>query len=44
MDYPLLHIMESLYGKEKEPKEIILTMGEIAKKFGCSIEQLRIKK
>lgn len=33
-----------LIWKRKEPKEVILTMDEIAKKFGCSVEQLRIKK
>lgn len=28
----------------ERPEEIVLTMDEIAKKFGCSIKQLRIKK
>lgn len=28
----------------KKPKEIVLTMDEIAKKFGCPVEQIKIKK
>ena len=42
-----VHGGEHLFGNiiwEKGPKEIILTMDEIAKKFGVSVEQIKIKK
>lgn len=38
------HVFTCKYAKEiEEPKTIELTMQEIADKFGCSTEQLKIK-